>query len=61
MGLAMVLIPLIPGLVQGIISIIDNIKGHSDTPEEIKAQLDAISLDLKNVNARVQAVQLPGS
>ena len=59
MGLAMLLIPMIPGLVQGVISIVDAIKGHPDTPEKVKAQLDGISLDLKAISAKVEAVQLP--
>ena len=59
MGLAMALIPMIPGLVQGIISLVDAIQGHQDTPEEIKAKLAAISNDLKSINERVQAVALP--
>ena len=59
MGLAMALISMIPGLVQGIISIVDLIQGHPDTPAEVKAKLDAISLDLKAINVRVQAVALP--
>lgn len=59
MGLALTLIPLIPGLVQGIISLIDVIQGHQDTPEEVKTKLIAISNDLKSINERVQAVVLP--
>ena len=59
MGLAMALIPMIPGLVQGIISIVDLIQGHPDTPAEVKVKLDRISNDLKSINVRVQAVVLP--
>ena len=59
MGLALTLIPMIPGLVQGIISIIDAIQGHQDTPDEARVKLEAISNDLKAINVRVQAVRLP--
>ena len=59
MGLAALLIPLIPGAVQGILAIVDAIKGHSDTPAEVAAQLEEISRDLKAVNEKVQAVKLP--
>jgi len=59
MGLVALLIPLIPGLVSGIIQMIDVMKGHEETPEELKPKLDAISVDLKALVAKVQAVQLP--
>lgn len=59
MGLAAILIPLIPSLVQSVMSIIDAVSASDQTPEDMKAQLDAISADLKNVVAKVQAVQLP--
>ena len=59
MPLAATLIPLIPGLVSGIMSVIDAIRGHGETPEELKLQLDDISADLKVIVAKVQAVELP--
>ena len=59
MPLATMLIPLLPGLVGGIMSVIDAIRGHEDTPEELKRRLDEISADLKVIVAKVQAVELP--
>lgn len=59
MGLALTLIPMIPGLIQGIIAIVDLIQGHPDTPEEARLKLVAISGDLKSISGRVQAVILP--
>ena len=57
--LAAVLVPLIPQAVRGILAIIDAIKDRGDTPEELKAQLEVLSADLKSAVARVQAVALP--
>ena len=59
MGLAAILIPLIPGLVQSVVAIVDAVSASDQTPDAIKAQLDAISNDLKDIVAKVQAVQLP--
>jgi peptidoglycan hydrolase CwlO-like protein len=58
-ALAMMLIPMIPGLVNSVMSIIDTISNHDGTPTELKAQLDSISADLKALVEKVQAVQLP--
>jgi hypothetical protein len=58
MPLAAILLPLLPGLIQGIMSIIDAIKSHADTPEAAKNQLDVISLQLADVRDRVAAVQV---
>lgn len=58
MPLAALLIPLIPGLVQTVLSIINAIKSHADTPEAAKAELDAIALQLDEVATRVAAVRV---
>ena len=59
MGLAVMLIPLIPPLVNGIMSIVSAIRDHDDTPEALKAHLDGIWTDLQTISAKVQAVTLP--
>ena len=58
-SLAAVLLPLIPGLVSGVASVVNAIRNHPTTPDDVKAQLDQISADLHAVNVRVQAVELP--
>ncbi len=59
MGLAMLLIPLIPPLVDGIMSIVSTIRDHDETPEALKIHLDSIWADLQAISAKVQAVKLP--
>jgi hypothetical protein len=59
MGLAALIIPLIPGLVQSVTQIVDAVKSSDQTPEELKAQLDQISADLQAIALKVAAVQLP--
>jgi hypothetical protein len=59
MGLAALLIPLIPGLVQGVLAIVQAIRDHEDTPDTLKTRLDAISSDLVAINKKVQDVALP--
>ena len=58
-ALATLLIPLIPGLVNNIIAMVDAISGHDSTPAATKAHLDGISVDLKALVIKVEAVQLP--
>jgi hypothetical protein len=58
-ALAALLIPLIPGLVNSILGIIDTIKNHDATPEATKAHLAQISADLQAINVKVQATPLP--
>ena len=58
-GLAALLIPLIPPMINGLLNIVDAIKDHDSTPEALKTQLAGISDDLRAINARVQAVELP--
>lgn len=58
MSLVAILLPLIPGLVQGVLSLVDAIKNHADTPEAAKAQLEQISAQLAIVKAQVAAVQV---
>lgn len=60
MPLAAILLPLIPSLVDGVIAVADAISAHDDTPDEIKAKLVQISLDLQAVVAKVRDVKLPG-
>jgi hypothetical protein len=57
-ALAALLIPLIPGLIQSILQIVDAIRSHADTPEAAKAQLDAISAQLDSVATAVAAVHV---
>lgn len=59
MGLAALLIPLIPPLVDGIMSIVSTIRDHDETPEALKAHLDEIWTDLQAVSIKVQEAQLP--
>lgn len=59
MGAATILIPLIPGLIQSVLSIVTAIRGDPGTPDEIKIKLDNLSAGLKAVVAEVAAVQLP--
>ena len=58
-ALALALIPLIPGAISGIISIVDAIRNHNQTPVDVAKQLDAISQSLKDIVAQVEAVELP--
>lgn len=58
-ALAAMLIPMIPGLVNSVMGIIDTIKNHDGTPAELKVQLDGISADLKALCDKVAAVELP--
>jgi hypothetical protein len=59
MGLALLLIPLLPGVINSVLAIYDAIAAHPDTPAAQKAQLDAISAGLRVVAAQVAAVKLP--
>jgi hypothetical protein len=59
MPLAAMLIPLLPGLVNGIMTVVDTIRNHADTPEALKTQLDGISSDLKALTIKVLSVDLP--
>lgn len=59
MVLAALLLPLIPGLIQGVLSVVDAIRRHPETPAEAKAELDTIAMQLEEINAQVQAVRLP--
>lgn len=56
--LAAAIVPLIPGIVRNAIDLVEVLRHHPSTPEEMKAQLDGISADLHAINARVQAVPL---
>lgn len=60
MGLALALIPLLPGAINSILAIYDSIRTHPDTPADQKAQLDIIAAGLRLVAAQVAAVKLPG-
>ncbi len=57
--LAIQIVPLIPGLIADILNVVHVIKNHPTTPDDVKAQLDQIAVELDAVNARVQAVVLP--
>lgn len=56
--LAAALIPLIPGLLQSVLSIVNTIRNQPETPEEQKAQLDAISVQLDDVAQQVARVEV---
>lgn len=58
-GLAIQLIGLLPGAVDGILKIVNTIKEHPETPEDQKKQLEDISLLLQVTVNRVKAVELP--
>lgn len=57
MGIAAILTPLVPGLVQGLLSILQAIRADSATTDEqkatVKAQIDRLSAELDH---QVQAV-----
>lgn len=57
-ALALLLIPLIPGLVSGILQIVDAIRTHPDTPQAAKDQLDAIATTLDDLKTKVAAVRV---
>lgn len=57
--LALQLLPLIPGFIEGTMKIIDVVKGDPNISEATRIELDALSATLKEVNARVQAARLP--
>lgn len=56
--LAAALIPLLPGLLQSVLSIVHAIRNQPETPEAQKAQLDAIAVQLDQVSAQVAAVEV---
>ena len=58
MGLAALLIPLIPGLIQAVIQIVNAVQSHADTSDAAKAQLAAISTQLDDVATQVAAVRV---
>lgn len=58
MGLAALLIPLIPGLIQSIMGLINTIQSHPDTPAAAKIQLAEISVALDETAKKVAAVQV---
>ena len=59
MPLAALLIPLIPSLIQGVMSIIDTIRNHPTTPADMKTQLDTAAAHLASAVSAVAAAQLP--
>jgi hypothetical protein len=59
MPIALALIPLLPGLVNSILNIVNAVKDDPATPEEAKLKLATISADLKVVLANVLAAELP--
>jgi hypothetical protein len=58
-ALAALLIPLLPGLINGVMNIVDAIRTHDATPADTKAHLDQIAADLADLNQRVQDTPLP--
>lgn len=59
MPLAALLIPLIPQALNGLLSIVDAIRSHADTPEALKTQLDDIAARLQATIDAVANVELP--
>lgn len=59
MPILALLLPIIPSLIQSVVSLVDVIRGHPETPAEIQAHLDAIATDLKSLITKVKAVPLP--
>lgn len=57
--LVMQILPLLPGLVRGVLDITDAIRGDPGTPEETRAELDRLSQELQAVAAKVRAAPLP--
>lgn len=57
--IALQLAPLIPGLIQSIVTIVNSVRADPALPEEMKAQLDALSAALDEVAERVKGVELP--
>lgn len=58
-ALVAMLIPLLPGLIKSLMDVVNAMNAPDMTPEEAKAKLDAISLELQDVVNKVKAVQLP--
>jgi len=58
MGLAALLIPLIPSLIQSVTQIINTIRVHPDTPAAAHADLDALSTHLQEAVTKVLAIKI---
>ena len=56
-ALAVVLLPLLPAAVKSILDIINAVKSDPATPEDAKAQLDAISAQLDDIVTQVTEVR----
>lgn len=57
--LALTLLPLIPGLIDNAIKIVNAVRQDPMTPEEAKAELDAAAARLEEVLVRVKNAPLP--
>lgn len=58
--IALQLLPLIPGLVDNALKIVDAVKSDPATPADVKESLEEVSRHLDDAVARVKAVRLPG-
>lgn len=57
--IALQLLPLIPDLVSNVIKLVNAVRHDPATPEEAKADLDAVAVRLEEVKAQVAVVKLP--
>lgn len=55
--IALQLLPMIPGLVESVVKIVQAIRQDPATPEAVKAQLDDVEARLQETAAKVAAVQ----
>ena len=58
--LALLLLPLLPQVVNGIMSIYETIANHPTTPEATAAKIQQLVTDIRAINATMQAAPLPG-
>ncbi len=57
--LAMQLLPLVPGLIDSAVKIVDALKSDPATPADAKAELEQVSANLKLAVERVKNAPLP--
>lgn len=58
--LAMILLPMLPQLINSIIRIYESIANHPTTPEASAALIRQYIMNIRDVNAQIQAAPLPG-
>ena len=57
--IAIQLLPLIPGLIESVVKVVETIAGAPETPEETRAELTAVSERLREVLEKVKQARLP--